>query len=580
MRRAKLSQAVITLLSVVLCLVARTAFSDFLVANWGDNSIRRFDDVTGAFIGDFVPPYGGCVVQPHGMKFGPDGNLYVASVGTGQILRYNGTTGQFIDVFVAKGSGGLQRPGSVVFGPDGNLYVSTTGGNSVLRYNGQTGAFINTFVSPGNGGLFDDVGLVFGPNGNLYVNSGDNSSSVFQYNGTTGALINQFVTTGSGGLGSPYQGLTFGPDGDLYVGSHTNGSVLRYNGTTGQFINAVIAPGADGLNGTQEVLFGPNQNLYVVGDRTGSTLLYSESTGTLQTLPTQLSNATGLVFFPNPSLSADWTGATGTNWIDTGNWSGAVPGATTGTTNTDTALFDQNAPNSPLSIDAGRNLRSLTFDKASVSSLTVGTVGGNALLLTAGGTIQTTQTVVNPQTVNCPLVLEGDYRFTSGATSDSATLIFGGGITPGATSGVTTLMLDGANSGSNTISGVLADNGAGQLAVTKSGAGSWTLSVANTYSGSTTLTAGALRLTAAGVNNIPNSPTINVGSGATLDVTGLANSTVVLGISNAAQTLSGGGRVAGSVTVDGGLANGSGNAPAGSAISGGSGSTLTITGGL
>jgi autotransporter-associated beta strand protein len=216
-----------------------------------------------------------------------------------------------------------------------------------------------------------------------------------------------------------------------------------------------------------------------------------------------------------------WTGTNGTNWADSGNWSGVVPGATAGTTNTDTALFNRNAPHSPLAIDAGRNLQNITFDTANANSMTVGTIGGQALLLTAGGTMQTTSTVVNAQTVNAPLVLEGDYTFTSGATNSSATLSFGGGITPGATSGTTTLTLNGANSGANTISGVLADNNAGRLAVTKSGTGVWILSGANSYSGNTTVSAGTLKFNiTSGTPTIAAGATATVASGATLELAG------------------------------------------------------------
>jgi fibronectin-binding autotransporter adhesin len=197
--------------------------------------------------------------------------------------------------------------------------------------------------------------------------------------------------------------------------------------------------------------------------------------------------------------AAAWTGANSTNLADSGNWSGAVPGSIASTTNADSALFNQNATHSPLTIDSGRNLQNITFDSAIVNSLTFGTVGGPALLLTAGGTIQTTSTVVSPQTVNAPLVLEGDYVFTSGANSNSrATLDFGGQITPGATRGTTRLTLDGANAGANTIRGLLADNGSGQLAVTMSGTGLWILSGANTYSGGTTINSGTLMTTDSG----------------------------------------------------------------------------------
>jgi autotransporter-associated beta strand protein len=189
-----------------------------------------------------------------------------------------------------------------------------------------------------------------------------------------------------------------------------------------------------------------------------------------------------------------WTGTAGTSWANSNNWSGSVPGIVGSTTNGDTALFNQSAVNSPLAIDAGRNIKSITFDTGAVPSLTIGTTGGNALVLSAGGTIQTSATVVNPQVVNCPLVLEGDYTFTSSANTSAATLTFGGRIIPGATTGVTTLTLNGTNTGGNTISGVLADNGAGKLAITKSDAGAWTINGVNTYSGATTVTAGTFIL--------------------------------------------------------------------------------------
>jgi fibronectin-binding autotransporter adhesin len=193
---------------------------------------------------------------------------------------------------------------------------------------------------------------------------------------------------------------------------------------------------------------------------------------------------------PPPAVA--WTGATNTSWNTAGNWTGTVPGATSGTTNTSTATFNRSATNSPTTIDAGRNVQNLTFDTASVNSLTVGAIAGPSLLLTAGGVTQTTSTVANAQTINAPLVIEGNYTFTSGATSTNAKLTFGGGITPGPTTGVTTLTLNGGNTGTNTISGALADHTGGLLAVAKSGAGLWILSGANVYSGGTTVSAGTL----------------------------------------------------------------------------------------
>ncbi len=184
---------------------------------------------------------------------------------------------------------------------------------------------------------------------------------------------------------------------------------------------------------------------------------------------------------------------------------------------------------SPLTIDAGgRNLQSIVFDTANVSSMTIGITTGPALLLTAGGTVQTTSTVANPQTVNAPVVLEGNHTFTSGATSSAAALNFGGGITPAATSGVTTLTLNGANTGANTISGILADNpGApgGKLAVAVGGTSRWIFSGAtSTYSGGTTVAAGATLQLAGSVSALSQS--MNIGNSGSLAVASSTNQNV------------------------------------------------------
>ncbi len=98
---------------------------------------------------------------------------------------------------------------------------------------------------------------------------------------------------------------------------------------------------------------------------------------------------------------------------------------------------------------------------------------------------------------------------------------FEGGITPAATSGVTTLALNGSNFGANTISGVLADNGSGQLAVTKSGTGVWNLSGANTYSGGTAISGGTLKFNInSGMPTISAGATATVASGASLELAG------------------------------------------------------------
>ena len=110
-------------------------------------------DVSGVFLGTFVPSGSGGLNGLARLAIGFDGNLYVASFQTDSVLRYSRETGEFIDAFVPAGSGGLDGPTGLAFGHDGHLYVSSFVTNSVLRYDGWSGRFVGEFVRPGSGGL-------------------------------------------------------------------------------------------------------------------------------------------------------------------------------------------------------------------------------------------------------------------------------------------------------------------------------------------------------------------------------------------------------------------------------------------
>jgi len=65
------------------------------------------------------------------------------------------------------------------------------------------------------------------------------------------------------------------------------------------------------------------------------------------------------------SLAADstWTGGTGSNWSDAGNWDNGVPGNTSGTAGTaiDLAFFTGLNANNTIAVDANRNIHSIHF---------------------------------------------------------------------------------------------------------------------------------------------------------------------------------------------------------------------------
>ena len=104
---------------------------------------------------------------------------------------------------------------------------------------------------------------------------------------------------------------------------------------------------------------------------------------------------------------------------------------------------------------------------------------------------------------------------------------------------------------------------AADVSLTKVGSGTFTLTSANTHTGTTTVSGGTLALSGSG--SLANSTTIDVQSGAFLDLNGISPATLALGSS---QTLKGSGTVTGDVDSTGG-----GNIAPGAAIG-----KLTVTG--
>lgn len=156
------------------------------------------------------------------------------------------------------------------------------------------------------------------------------------------------------------------------------------------------------------------------------------------------------------------------------------------------------------------------------------------------------------RTGNIAFVDNGGYG-TMDLTNNSITINglsspSGGGAVTTTSSGAVSLTVGDNNQGGD-FGGVI-QNGSGTMALTKIGTGILALSGANTYSGPTTISGGTLQLTNSG--SVFASSTITVGSGATLDVSGITVPpyTIIYG-----QTLNGGGSggaIKGDTTLDAG----------------------------
>jgi autotransporter-associated beta strand protein len=248
-----------------------------------------------------------------------------------------------------------------------------------------------------------------------------------------------------------------------------------------------------------------------------------------------------VLLLTHASVAADasWTGGTGTQLWSTGtNWNPTTaPGATSGTTNADTATFNTAVGTTTITIDTGRNLRNLTFVTGAGSTFTIGSAGANAgetLLLTNGGTTAMNAGNTATVTLNAPMVIEpttatgtASYTFTNNSTNNAGDLnpykmTINGNISGGATTGLITLNFTGSTGNrsgdttGNLMNGIISNGLSGGLSVIVTGNGQtgvWQFTNGNSsYTGGTTVTSGTLIF-----NSIANAgQNSSIGAGSTL----------------------------------------------------------------
>lgn len=243
-------------------IVATDALADVLVLNYVQGGatagVRRYRESDGAYLG---LAGSGSTEETNSIALGPDGNLYIVgnNIGRGEIRKYNPVTGMYLGDFVPSGSAGYQVPFGLTFD---NGYAYTTSRNfimgnaGVLRFDAGSGAFAGTIIGPNDHGLNDPTRVFTAPNGDLLVSDG---ARINRYNRFKYAFISTFAEVGNGV--SRFGAGTFGPDGNFYVTDINNNQVARYNGATGAFLDAFIPSGA--VTQPRGLTFGNDGNVYV-----------------------------------------------------------------------------------------------------------------------------------------------------------------------------------------------------------------------------------------------------------------------------------------------------------------------------
>ena len=278
------------------------------IGDQSDDTVKRFDAVTGRFIGTFVTSGSGGLHGPQGLIFNHVGNLLVSNQNVdlpqnGNVLKYNGETGAFLSELVSSIQVGASfAPHGIVLSNSNVLFVADLQSASsneepqpgeLRAYNGAIGDFLGTLNHSGFNGPFFPRSVVIGPDGLLYVsvfNPFDPLNGfVLRFDPETREFVDVFIESNSvNNLHRP-EGLVFGPDGNLYITSfradaEDTDKILVFEGKTGTFIKKIDLDEVGGPRAfAQAILFGPEGKLFVPitgnGPDTGSVRRYDVESG-------------------------------------------------------------------------------------------------------------------------------------------------------------------------------------------------------------------------------------------------------------------------------------------------------------
>lgn len=317
--------AFLVLITAVGAPNANAQVSDSLyTGDQGDNTVKRFDADTGAFLGEFVKKGNSPIKGPRGLIFNEDGNLLVSNQNSGankfgEILSHDGVTGAFLGALVPHNDPnapfaprGIVLSGDVLFVADTASVGNNNPPGRLLAYTGG-GVFladltpdpVTEFPGAFSTDEFHPRGIVLGPDGLLYVSvTHDLDPKSAQFNplagwvlrfdpSNNGAFVDVFASNTGAGCSTHLhrpEGLVFGPDGKLYVtafraSSSDTDKVLIFDGT-GACVDQIdlyqvpLQPRAF----AQALLFGPGGDLFVPisggGPDTGAVRRYNVTTKT------------------------------------------------------------------------------------------------------------------------------------------------------------------------------------------------------------------------------------------------------------------------------------------------------------
>ncbi len=256
-----------------------------LVVNYGANTLNRFDDSSGNFLGTLATSTQG-LDAPNFMYQLPNGQLLVSNGNGNNIVKLNPYTGAALGSF----GSGLNFPEQIKLGPNGYLYLANQGAANLKVYD-TNGNLISTLtdsrITAPNGIGFDKLS-------NMYISNNQTGGSIYKYT-TNGSTLNYVSILKTYPLSETPRGIAMLGN-DLYVNVITaNGArVEKFTNSTGTPSTFVTLP--TGANPYAGIVWGPDGRLYIANYGQNQVNIYDADGSTYRTLTSNLNGPHGVAF--------------------------------------------------------------------------------------------------------------------------------------------------------------------------------------------------------------------------------------------------------------------------------------------
>jgi hypothetical protein len=263
-----------------------------VVSDSGNGRIQQYAWPSGTLVRTFVPA-GPLAAPPMGIRFGPNGNLYVAGYDADRVMEYDGRNGAVVGTFVPPGGSMNQPVGIAWAGPQQGVAPGYQGVYIMKLLGSPSGACADKYSLTGTSWEQLCTGTQWYPLFGQSVPLGATGAVYISWNNwqfpPSARVIKHTVSDGSplqyydDQITGPATGVAVMPDGRLLVADFGGDRVWRFDTSSPQQfapnLGSFLGGGAYTLDGPRDIVYGPNGNLFVVGGLSNNVLEFNGTTG-------------------------------------------------------------------------------------------------------------------------------------------------------------------------------------------------------------------------------------------------------------------------------------------------------------